>query len=158
MTNMRGFDGPGARPKDGQVFIISIGEHVLPGRVIRTDAKSGPSMSGILTYVFQPVRPEWSPDNGREDIRVDRLLIPPFLINQKPWSLRFFHRVAQLDSFGEDERLTLHCFRAANGTLTNELGEEVTQAVEPLGPWALDSYRTVDDALSDALGIPRVPD
>lgn len=154
MTNLVRCEGKGSRPRDGDVFVARIGETTCPGRVVSTQAKAGPSMTAILTYVFQPVEEGWSPEGQREALAVSRLLVPPFLVNAKPWTQRYFCRVANLD-FAAGERLEPHCFRDSRGWFFDEHGQRTDAPVEPVGPWGLQSVRTVDDMLSDALGIPR---
>ena len=34
---------------------------------------------------------------------------------------------------------------------------KIKKCIEPVGVWGLDSYRTIDDAISEALGIPLAP-
>ncbi|HEY0494333.1 MAG TPA: hypothetical protein VGD48_01240, partial [Kutzneria sp.] len=59
--------------------------------------------------------------------------------------------------FNAGEVLKRHCFRSFAGKYYNEFAEELPEAIEPCGDWGLHSFRTIDDAVSDALGIPPTP-
>jgi hypothetical protein len=60
--------------------------------------------------------------------------------------------------------LEQHCFRTFRGrhfdlpVYYDDANHELPGPVEPVGSWGLDSFRTIDDKVSDALGIPRVPE
>ena len=40
----------------------------------------------------------------------------------------------------------------------DEYSNKLAKPSSPIGDWGLDSYRTIDDAISEALGIPLAPD
>jgi hypothetical protein len=60
--------------------------------------------------------------------------------------------------------LRRHCFfrvpigPTAQGTFVDEIGKELSHRSDPCGEWGLVSYRWIDDHVSDAFGIPRVPE
>jgi len=89
-------------------------------------------------------------------LRRDRLLIPPLVVNQKPWTLGFFKRVARIP-LAQDDILPVHCFYSAwRNKYFDETGRELPRRIEPCGEFGLHSYLTVDDALSAALEFPCV--
>jgi len=98
--------------------------------------------------------------NQVPDLSKNRLLVPPLGTNRLPWTRGYFetvdHRV-----LGSEERLPVHCFRdltAATERFLDERGRALGAPVEPVGDYSLHSFRTIDDAVSEALGIPLVPD
>lgn len=154
-TNMVTFDGPGSRPSAGDVDVVRIGEYTCPARVVSTEASIGPMRGVALVYVFRPVAADWSPEVDRGVLGVSHLLVPPVLVNKLPWTMKFFRRVSRLDFVG-GKVLDQHCFKDTRGWFFDERSRRLEGSVEPVGEWGLQSYRTVDDRLSDALGIARV--
>lgn len=61
-------------------------------------------------------------------------------------------------SLAEGDVLKQHCFKDSYGHYYDEQSRELPGRIEPCGVWGLHSYRTIDDDISDALGIPRAPD
>lgn len=56
------------------------------------------------------------------------------------------------------EVLPGHSFwSVARGRYLDQYGNALEGPIEPVGDWGLHSYRTLDDAVSDALGIERAP-
>lgn len=155
-TNLVPFDGPGSRPKTGDIFIVRAGEFTCPGRVVDTEASIGPMKGTIVAYIFQPVDETWTPEADTSALHVNQLLIAPFFINQKPWSYKLVKRLAQRE-FQPGERLEQHCFDNGRGGYFDEHSNPLNGPTEPVGTWALMSYRTLDDRISMALGLPRVP-
>ena len=56
------------------------------------------------------------------------------------------------------DRLPQHCFKDTRGWYFDERSRRLPGAVEPVGEWGVDSYRTIDDEISKALGIPLSPE
>jgi hypothetical protein len=54
--------------------------------------------------------------------------------------------------------LAQHAFRDWNGQIVDEDANALTGEFEYVGEYALSSYRWLDDHVSDAVTIPRVPD
>lgn len=79
------------------------------------------------------------------------------------WTKGYFRTIENrpLEKF---DLLKQHCFlRVSFGptkpnTFVDETGQLLAQRTEPCGNWSLVSYRWIDDHVSDALGIPRVPE
>ena len=135
------------RPPDGRYLF---------GRVISTVAMWGPSASANLIYVFK-VRSNAKTAPDSSELRANRLLIAPLIINRLPWSRGYFETIA-IQPLVEGDVLKQHCFRSSYGGYDDEQSRELSTPSEPCGVWGLHSYRTIDDEISDALGIPRAPD
>ena len=136
------------RPPDGRYLF---------GRVILADLprNRAPMPRSYLIYVYS-VRSDLKGLNP-DQLTVDRLLLPPMFINRLPWSRGYFETVAHRPLKRED-LVQQYCFRRWTGKYVDETGKELSSRLEPCGDWALDSYRTIDDQVSDALGIPRTPE
>ena len=138
-------------PFAGDVFaMLPPDGRYLFGRVIRTNAILGAMGEVILMYVHTP-RSERKEDVP--DLRRDQLLLRPLFINWLPWR-RGYCEVVRNMPLRDSERWPRHCFRAGNGACYDELGNLMTGPFEPIGSWSLNSFRTLDDKISDALGIP----
>ena len=143
----------------GDVFVMQPpDDRYLFGRVISTTAQwgAGASVLANLIYVFK-ARSESKTMPDRSELRADRLLFAPLVINRLPWSRGYFETIANLP-LGEDEVLQQHCFRGSSGRYYDDKGRELAGPTEPCGLLGLDSFRTVDDSVSKALGIPLAPD
>lgn len=75
-----------------------------------------------------------------------------------PWTKGYFKTVEH-EALTHDVLLPQHCFwDAARARYVDERGNPLPHESQPCGDWGLSSYRWLDDHVSDALGIPRVPD
>ena len=102
----------------------------------------------------------WQSETKRPDYRhltPDGLLIPPVWTNRLGWTKGYFQMIENL-ALGPDALLKQHCFRRDDGIYLDEIGRRLPHRSEPCGEWALVSYRWIDDHVSDALNIPRVPE
>jgi len=91
-------------------------------------------------------------------LRPDRLLLPPVFINRMPWTRGYFETVTS-GALQQGDLLDQHCFwDAARSRYVDENLNVLPGERQPCGDWALSSYRWLDDQVSDALGIPRVPE
>ena len=143
----------------GDVFVYQMPDELYRfGRLIARGVAVGgfePSPIQHLVYFY---RGESSSKSDLPNLQQLNLLVPPLVVNQKPWTLGYFERVARLP-ISSGESLASHCFRdSLRGRFFDEHGHQLDRSVEPCGEWALQSYRTVDDALSAALGFEPVPD
>lgn len=152
VTNLQVLAPSRRAPRAGDIFVCRpAGRGYFFGRVVRTDAKIKYMSDSILIYVFAIESESKVPP---ERLSIMRLLIPPLMTNRLPWSRGYFEFVANR-GFELGERLPIHCFySAAFGRLFDDDGNELDKKVEPCGLSGLDSYRTIDDAISRALGIP----
>lgn len=143
-------------PEVGDIFLLNPPGTYLYGRVIRTDANPLGVGGGILVYVYgiRSSAPRPIPDLLRSD-----LLVPPMMTNRIPWSRGFFEFLENR-SLTRFDVLEQHCFRGYLGRdlHADEFGTELRRPVEPVGEFGLHSYRTIDDEISTALGIPLAPD
>lgn len=90
---------------------------------------------------------------------VHSLLIPPLFINRLPWSRGYFETIRSCP-LGRDAVLPQHHFwSAARQRYVDQTGQPVDFVPpQPVGDWCLHSFRTVDDLISDAVGVARVPE
>jgi hypothetical protein len=157
-TNLRVLQPSRKKLRAGDVFAMQMPDDLyLFGRVISTDAVIGPMTGIILIYIFR-TRSEVKAPPRREDLRPDNLLVSPILINRLPWSRGYFETIDHRPLEQED-LLKQHCFLSSvRGQYFDEKGHELPGPVEPVGSRGLNSFRTADDEISDALGFGRVPE
>jgi len=155
-TNLKVLKPSRAKPSRGDIFAASLpsGEYLF-GRVIDTQARVG-AIEGVLIYIYSHLSNAKSPP-ALGELNPASLLVPPIITNRLPWARGFFQKVADSPLRPED-RLSQHCFRRSNGQYFDEANNELLHLVEPCGDWGLHSYRTIDDAISEALGIPLAAD
>lgn len=141
-------------PVVGDVFVMQPPDgEFLFGRVIDTDANPLGVGGAMLIYVYRARSADKRPV---PKLLREQLLLPPMMTNKQPWTRGYFevvenHPVTAID------RLPQHCF-GDFGRYFDEKGTRLSGPTEPVGQWGLHSYRTIDDAISDALGIPRAPE
>jgi hypothetical protein len=143
----------------GDVFVYQMPDGLYRfGRLVARDIAVGgfersPAQHLVYFYRGESATKDVLPDLDNLDF-----LVPPLVVNQKPWTLGYFERVARAP-ITAGQRLPTHCFRdSLRGRYFDETGSELSSPVEPCGEWALQSYRTVDDTLSSVLGFDLVPD
>jgi hypothetical protein len=158
-TNLRVLKKTRRSPEVGDVFAMQLSDlGFLFGLVVKANVKQGqaPMPGANLIYVFRVRADRLSPDLVM--LRPDQLLLPPIWTNALAWSRGRFQTVAKVE-IDATRVLPGHCFwRVANSRYVDEFGEPVGTRTEPCGDWGLVSYRWIDDRISDALGIPRVPE
>jgi hypothetical protein len=158
VTNLRVLKRSRHKPGVGDVFAMQLPDNTyLFGRVIGAELElpRAPMPGSYLIYVYRHRSTTKVPDWA--ELQPQRLLLPPVFINRMPWTKGYFETIDSRDLL-ESDRLRQHCFRRWNGTYLDEAGEILPGPVEPCGDWGLSSYRWLDDEVSDAVGIPRVPD
>lgn len=156
--NLRTLNRSRAKPATGDIFAMSprVGLFLF-GRVIRADLprELAPMPGSYLVYIYRHTSTAMEPDPT--DLVPAALLLPPLFINQMPWSRGYFQAVGHWP-LTDGDLLPRHCFwSASRGRYFDEDFNELSRPIEPCGDWALHSYRTLDDLVSDALGIPRAP-
>jgi hypothetical protein len=133
------------RPPDGQFLF---------GRVVSTEANPLGVGGAILVYIYRPRAPE---KTDVPELLRGQLLIPPVMTNRLPWSKGYFEFVENRPLSSHDI-LPQHCFKDdVRGGYRDEHGSRLDHPVEPVGEWGLHSFRTIDDEVSKALGIPLAP-
>ena len=90
-------------------------------------------------------------------MRRGELLVPPLLTNRLPWTKGYFE-VIENRPIGALDRLPQHCFADLAGRCFDERSNPLPGPIEPVGVWGLKSFRTIDDEVSKALGLPLAPD
>lgn len=157
-TNMQFIRRSNKKPVPGDVFAMLYPDgQYLFGRVIRVDLPEGkaPMTGANLLYIYN-VRSD-SKDVDLSLLRPESLLIPPVFINRMLWSKGFAETIAAPGLQPEDE-LAQHCFYSYSFKRYFDLERnELPSRIEPCGVYALDSYRTLDYSISEALGIPPIP-
>jgi hypothetical protein len=158
-TNLRVLKRSRKKPLPGDVFAMQLPEQTfLFGRVVGAELEPprAPMPLSYLIYVYGERSQSMQP--VLDELRPDRLLLPPVFINRMPWTKGYFQTVAHRALSGDD-LLSQHCFwDAARSRYVDEHQNVLPQEVQPCGVWGLSSYRWLDDQVSDALGIPRVPE
>lgn len=146
---------PSRKPvRAGDVFVCQPDDsRFLFGRVIRTDVNVGGFPNGILVYIYNASS---SKKGSVPKLDRDDLLLPPLATNRLPWSRGYFETVTTRPLTDADV-LPVHCFRSSSGRCYDEMGNLMEAPVAPVGDFALQSFRSIDDLISDALGIPKAP-
>lgn len=158
-TNLRVLTDTLQDPQPGDIFALAPqGEVFLFGRVISTRAQwtrsAGPG-TAILIYLYA----EWSTRKEIPDpaaLGPDLLLVPPILTNTLPWRHGIFETLGNVP-LAPGDVLETHCFRSTSGQYYDGMGQELDGPVEPVGTLGLHSFRSIDDVVSDEIGIPRAP-
>lgn len=155
-TNLRILEPSPKAPTAGDIFVWRPKlRGYFFGRVVRTDATVRFMADGILIYLFS-IESDTKEPPERLSV-IGSLLVPPLMTNRLPWSRGYFETVARRN-FEPGERLPVHCFYSPTWKRCfDEEGNEIPKKIEPCGQAGIESYRTIDDAISDALGIARVP-
>lgn len=141
-------------PQAGDIFVMQPPDgRFLYGRVISTSAAIGPMKDCILIYIY---RPRSSEKMVVPELNSDDLLVPPMLTNKLAWSKGFFELIDNRPLTPED-RLPQHCFARSWTTppqYFDDIGNQRSEPVQPVGEYGLQSYRTIDDRIPTALGLP----
>jgi hypothetical protein len=144
--------------REGDIFRLLLPDGLfLSGRVVGANLPSGraPMPSAHLLYIYSHRTKDPVPDITQ--LRPDRLLLPPFFTNLMLWTKGYAVTFEHVEIAAGD-LLTQHCFRDSfYGRYVDEVGRPLEERHEPCGEWDLGSYRKLDDLISDALGIERVP-
>jgi hypothetical protein len=143
----------------GDVFTMQLPDgRYLFGRVVRTDANCF-APGCILVYVFRYLSESPTPPPR---LYVKDLLIPPGTINRLGWSRGYFMTV-ETRPFEDGERMRVHYFKERRFGDVRFLDEDRQPLERPpdgtkVGWAGLGNYRTLDDQVSDALGLPPAPE
>ena len=162
-TNLQILKRSREAPQRGDIFALKPSDdRYLFGRVILADVPQtlAPMPGANLLYLYRHRSSDTSPDLS--ELRPDRLLIAPVWTNRLAWTKGYFQTLRN-EPVQDADLLQQHCFffppllPGATGKFVDQRGNELSRRVEPCGEWGLVSYRWIDDRVSDALGIPRVP-
>jgi hypothetical protein len=151
VTNLQVLKRSRRPPAGGDAFVmLPPDDRYLFGRVVRTGVL-GP-MKATLIYIYG-----YRSDEKRVPARLepDALLLPPVMTNALGWHHGVFETVEHRP-VAHGDLLPQHCFFAA-GRYYDEDGKTLPRPTEPCGIGGVVSYRMLDDLISDALGLARVP-
>lgn len=143
------------RPQVGDIFVTLPADGLfLYGRVIATDVNAGGFPGANLIYVYRPRSKEI---NAIPHLLRGQILLPPIMTNNLPWTRGYF-QFLENRALVRMDRLPQHCFEdVIRGWYWDEYGNRLLGPIEPVGQWGLHSYRTIDDEISKALGVPLAP-
>lgn len=143
------------KPTVGDVFALRpAGRDFYFGRVVMVGTRVVSLPENLLIYLYDA---HAAAKDDVPDLRPDRLLVAPMVTNRLPFSKGYFDVVANRP-IGRGDLLPVHCFRSSTGKYFDEQKRPLRRKVEPCGELGLHSFRTIDDAVSEALGIPLAPD
>lgn len=142
-------------PSPGDIFVMQPPDgRFLFGRVVDTNADPLGVGGAILIYVY---RTRFTAKTPVPELLRGHLLVPPMMTNKQPWTKGYFEHIDSRP-LSESDRLAQHCFKNTRGWYLDQAGRRLSGPVEPVGQWGLQSYRTIDDEISKALGIPLSPE
>jgi hypothetical protein len=146
------------KPQPGDVFSLKLPDELfLFGMVVGAELPSGraPMPGSYLLYIYDHRSDNPVPDLAQ--LRPDRLLLAPYFTNRMLWTKGYAVTVSAV-SLSPDNLLRQHCFwHPLRKSYCDENGALLSEKHEPCGSWGLGSYRKLDDLISDAVGISRVP-
>lgn len=141
------------KPKAGDIFVLKIisGPYFF-GRVIKTEVDAG--FGGRIAYLIYIYRDSSSNADELPDLDKNRLIIPPMMINQRPWIEGYFQTISHKPIL-EDDQFKRHCFRNSRGVFFDEYGNALPKPVTgaTIGPYGLSSYGAVSEELSKVLKV-----
>ncbi|TPQ31362.1 hypothetical protein C2U70_24240 [Bradyrhizobium guangdongense] len=156
LTNLQRIKSSRRAPVRGDTFAMLLPTATyLFGRVILVESQQGPMPGANLLYIYAYQSKAKAPDEAC--LRPNNLLIPPVWTNRLGWTKGLFETIGS-GMLKPTDLLPQHCFRRHDYVYLDETGRRLRGRVEPCGEWGLVSYRWIDDHVSDALGIPRVPE
>jgi hypothetical protein len=142
------------KPVPGDTFAYTLGPFpgkFYFGRVIRTDSSVGPMVNTTLIYLYRATSPK---KNEIPILSPKDLLVGPIHTNTRPWSMGYFEKVG-FSELRQEDLLPVHCFKDYRpGYYYDADSNPLPGPVEPMGVFGLDSFRTIDIAVSVALGLP----
>ena len=144
------------RPGDFFVFKM-IDERYRFGRVVITDISGDPWPGANLVYVYDSSasEPQLPP---QDQLRPDRLLIPPLWINLQGWWRGYFQPLGN-QPLTKSDVLNPHCFwESLTERFLDEHGNALsaTHTREQCGVWGLSSHRGLESRVSKAIGLAPV--
>lgn len=156
-TNLVRMKGTRRRPESGDVFCMHLpsGEFLFGiVRLANPPRENAPMPCAYLIYIYDWRSLAPTPDYFK--LLPESLLIPPLWTNQMPWTKGYFQHIENRPiPIGAVPRHS--CFRVSTGKFVNENGARIERPDSLCGEWGLVSYRWIDDRISDALGIERLP-
>ena len=153
-TNIKFIKKGRKKPIAGDVFVYQLPDNRYGyGKVIKDDAALHSWKPFPLVYIYNTFA-----DDIIKGVQLDKtnLLIAPLIINFSGWSSGYFINVENVP-ITEQDILDKHCFKEQlrEGYFYDEYSKRI-DPIEGCNIWGLCNYRTIDNQVSDALGIPRV--
>ncbi len=143
-----------AVPSLGDVFVMRLPTKTfLAGRVVLANGEPGrcPVPGAHLLYIYR--KQLAAPKLDYSYLRPDQLVIAPVWTNSFAWTNSDFETIDRRE-LSQSDLLPQHCFyRTSIGKYVDEVGNILSQRIEPCGEWGLVSYRWIEDHVTDALGI-----
>ena len=136
----------------GNVFSLRYGEsRYLFGRIIALDVAFGGFPGGcIRVHVYKK---ENDSDKIPEALIDSDLLIAPQHINRLGFSRGYMPVVGNIPLCDADIRNDICYYDAARSRFVDELGQALGRPKKIVGEFGLGNYRTMDDKISEALGL-----
>ena len=158
-TNLQMIRRSRKKPLAGDIFVMQLPDSTyLFGRVMEADIREfqrTPLRGSDLVYNYDYRSQTKEPDLSQ--LTPDRLLIAPKFINRLGWSRGYFETVAHKPLKASDWLEQVSYWNDGRKKYLDQDGKILPGKVEPCGVWGMGNYRHIDDLVSDALGIPRVP-
>ncbi|WP_407319893.1 immunity 26/phosphotriesterase HocA family protein [Isoptericola halotolerans] len=155
-TNLKVLKPSRKKVRRGDMFRMQLPDNTyLFGRVIGTPEDTDAPLIGpiyfIYIYSYRSTTGEL-PEPGH--LSPSALLIAPVFTNRLAWTDGVFETIWSAMLTDED-KLNQHCFWTSNpDRYYDEFGNELAERSEPCALLGVTSYRTIDDRISKALGIP----
>ena len=156
MTNMKILKKRRVKPVVGDVFVFQIIDDCFHwGQVVSITADVGGFENCILIYIYSTSTHN---DVDIPKFKLSELLIPPVATNELPWKKGYFKFVVNKELL-PNGLLDVHCFNdVVFRKYFDDKGNELDERSEPCGTYGLDSYASIDDLVSEALGIEVAPE
>lgn len=152
--------------KPGEIFILKWKDlgyffgRVVTDRVAMSPTPDSPPRGpwphrdgNYLVYIYADPHPAPNPVPRLDR---DRLIIPPVVVLNSPWTSGFFAPVAHQPLTSRDV-LRRHCFWFVEDTdhLIDEMGNRLARRTEPCRQQALHNHGSIENEMCDVLGLPR---
>lgn len=140
----------------GDIFVMQFPDNrYLFGRIMKLDASFGGFKNGcIKTHIYDYISNTPIPP---VELTTKSLLIPPQWINKLGFSRGYLSVVANVPLSNHNFQDTA-CYNNGVGKYLTEDGIELNKPTELIGFYGLGNYRTLDDKISEAIGIPLIPE
>jgi len=155
-TNLKKIIAQRKEVKVGDIFILNILDDKYHwGRVVSKSADSGGFPNCTLIYIYDITSTSY---NEIPELKKENLLVPPITTNDLAWRKGLFYTVEN-QKLSPEDTFKVHCFEdVVFKKYFDEHKNELPERLEPCGYYVLKSYRTIDDQLSEKLGIPLIPE
>jgi hypothetical protein len=121
-------------PVPGDLFIFRTDNpkcSIGIGCVVIVDAKCLFYENCIIIYIYD----EWIStieDLNESNLKKDKLLLPPIIIDKSPWTKGYFQTIKNLELTDEDIFIN-HCFKHINGKYYDEYANELSEPLNLVG-------------------------